>query len=485
MKRSSDVLWDEERDVIVIGGGGGGMAAAISAAETAPEADVALLQKIDSLGGSTTMAVGSFAAAGTDLQKQAGIRDTPAAHFEDLGKQVETYASGTGRTYYFDYSGDLLEKDNLELRQLLVNEASTTLHWLRELGCEYSDPYPDPPHRVPRIHMITPSTEAYSRILGDAMAEKNVDLLLKTAARELVADAEGVCGVIADQNGRTSSLSIRAHRGVILATGDYINNEDLRERFTSNATAPPVNEHNTGDGFLMAKEAGAQWLNMDIQRLTLRFSEPLWSTPRISALVDEGAAIVNHDGTRFVNEVIDYDQLFSSTVRQPNQQMYILFDKSVADRFSDWPCRISTWPETGWGYISEYRDTDYLRKCDTLDEIGTSLGTDSGVVSETVNQFNAAVRGDRIDQYGRTNFGDPLESPYYLLGPIRPYSTITEGGVKVDTAMRVIGDDEEPITGLYAAGTLAGELHLVGHGHHHSWIFTSGRIAGQQAAKNV
>jgi fumarate reductase flavoprotein subunit len=65
---------------------------------------------------------------------------------------------------------------------------------------------------------------------------------------------------------------------------------------------------------------------------------------------------------------------------------------------------------------------------------------------------------------------------------MRPYSVITDGGIAIDAGTRVL-DDGEPIDGLYAAGVIAGDNHLFGHGHHQAWTFTSGRIAGETVVR--
>ena len=58
-----------------------------------------------------------------------------------------------------------------------------------------------------------------------------------------------------------------------------------------------------------------------------------------------------------------------------------------------------------------------------------------------------------------------------------------EGGLAVDLEHRVLGPDDEPIPGLYAAGaTGQGGLLLKGHGHHLAWAFTSGRRVGRIVA---
>ena len=65
----------------------------------------------------------------------------------------------------------------------------------------------------------------------------------------------------------------------------------------------------------------------------------------------------------------------------------------------------------------------------------------------------------------------------------------TDGGLVVNENLQVIGKNEVPIPGLYAAGSTGqGGLLLEGHGHHLAWGFTSGRIAGSHAVtgtKNI
>ena len=61
-----------------------------------------------------------------------------------------------------------------------------------------------------------------------------------------------------------------------------------------------------------------------------------------------------------------------------------------------------------------------------------------------------------------------------------------EGGLAVDHEHRVLGAGDQPIPGLYAAGSTGqGGLLLKGHGHHLAWAFASGRRAGQNAAREA
>ena len=76
--------------------------------------------------------------------------------------------------------------------------------------------------------------------------------------------------------------------------------------------------------------------------------------------------------------------------------------------------------------------------------------------------------------------------PYYALGPAKSYIVLTDGGLAVNPQLQLLGADDAPITGLYAAGSAGqGGLMLKGHGHHIGWAFTSGRMAGRHAARHA
>ncbi len=71
-------------DVIVVGAGGSGLAAACAAAGR--KGRVLVLERLEQPGGTTGIAVGSFTAAATSLQREAGIRDDAGEHALDLAK---------------------------------------------------------------------------------------------------------------------------------------------------------------------------------------------------------------------------------------------------------------------------------------------------------------------------------------------------------------------------------------------------------------
>lgn len=478
--------WDREVDVVVVGGGGAGMAAALAAAETDPSADILLIQKIGSLGGATTMSMGAIAASETSIQEEAGISDSNRLHFRDFDKFVELYSQGSSTYFYLDYQDPLKQRDNLGLRRLLVEEAGPTIEWLMSLGCEYSGPYSESLHSKPRLYQIQPDSQTYAAVFREQLSESGVDILLDTAVDALHADDGRILGVSTQGS---DSPTVRARSGVILATGDYVNSDVLRDRYTVNTRAEAIAEFNTGDGHRMATEVGAQLRNMDIQWLMFRVGAPYYVSPEFPRLVRNGAILVNQEGSRFVDETSDYDQVFEATLEEPDEQMYILFDAETAEQFGEWPNHISTWGKNGKiaAYLDEYQQSELLVTADGLSTLADEADLDTESLSSTVEAYNQGQydepAGQTIDRFGRTEFRDPLETPpFHLLGPVNTYSILADGGLVVNSEFQVLEENGNPIPNLYAAGAVAGDLHLFGHGHHHSWIFTSGRLAGRSAA---
>lgn len=269
-----------------------------------------------------------------------------------------------------------------------------------------------------------------------------------------------------------------------------------------------VNVTATGDGQRMAEALGARIINGDLALgPEIRFIAPAtetlmrrlppwrwlavfmeWSLDHLPAallrpfmmkflttalapslaLFEAGALLVNRRGERFGNEL---DRPAWRLPDQPDKVGYIVIDQALAERFSAWPDFVSTAPGIAYAYIPDYRRNrpDVYTEAPTLEALAVKLGMDPAALTQSVS--SASVR--------------PLSSgPYVALGPVRSVFVHSEGGLAVDTQHRVLGVADQPLPGLYAAGSTGqGGLLLKGHGHHLAWAFVSGRRAGRFAAQ--
>ena len=485
--------FEREFDVVVVGGGGAGLAAAIEASNEG--ATVALLEKNPILGGSTGWSVGSFSAAGTEFQHQAGyFEDSPDLHFEDLAK----------------FAGDLVQRDNLTLRRILVNESPDTLRWLMAHGVVFMGPALEPPHRFPRMHNVVPGSKSFLYHLSRQCRKLGVQILTSAHVTSLVQHNDRVTGVMAELGGGDAYL-FRAHRAVVLTTGDFSADPVLKQRFATPvaAQAAAVNETNTGDGQHMGLSLKGRVVNGDIVHgPIMRFVPPatpalparlppytwlaklaVWMMHRLPAVLTRpvlmkfittalgpdaglfraGAILVNRRGDRFSDEL---DKPALALTHQPNGEGYIVLDSEMARQFQKWPHFISTAPNVAHAYLNDYRSSrrDVFHEAASLEILARLTGMEPDRLCAAAAQGGAN--------------GQPLgEGPYVALGPVRSYMVLTEGGLAVSAQHEVLGQDDRPIAGLYAAGSAGqGGLLLFGHGHHLGWAFVSGRRAGRFAA---
>jgi succinate dehydrogenase/fumarate reductase flavoprotein subunit len=485
-------------DVVVVGGGGSGLAAAIAAAESG--AQVVLLEKNMFLGGTTRLSIGSISATRTALQKKAGVQDDPQEHFEDIIK----------------FAGpDLAPRDNIDLRRVLVDNVPDTVDWLTSLGVSFFGPMPEPPHRKARMHNVLPNSRSYIYYLQREALRKGV--VIKTSARaDEIASSNGiVTGVRAIIDGNI--VMVAARGGVILASGDFSNSQELKARFRPDLVeVDAINPSNTGDGQLMGERAGGEIVNGDLMYGQLRFVAPpgtnfmlrlppnkvLATVMRIAinyapswilrpfllafvttflapelTIFRQGAILVNKRGERFCDET---EQPHLQMAQQPDKVAYMLFDEALAKKLSGWPHYISTAPGIAYAYLPDYRRNrkDLYHEATDLSALATQLGMPPANLRSTIEEYNHG-RGEHA-RCDRPGIGG---GRYVALGPVRGWTVLGDGGLKVNQNHEVLRKDGSVIAGLYAAGSVGqGGLLLEGHGHHLGWAFTSGRRAGRNAA---
>jgi succinate dehydrogenase/fumarate reductase flavoprotein subunit len=192
-------------------------------------------------------------------------------------------------------------------------------------------------------------------------------------------------------------------------------------------------------------------------------------------LFKAGAIMVAPDG----DLVSDWDQDRKSLLAaRAEHTAYVLFDANIASAFTQWPHYISTAPGVAYAYLADYRSNrpDLFHTDDSLAGLAAKAGMDPAKLTaavETANRRRGGAGGPSALQAG----------PWVLLGPAKLFVTFTDGGLAVDESLRVINRQGQAIAGLYAAGSTGqGGLVLEGHGHHLGWAFTSGRLAGRNAA---
>jgi 3-oxosteroid 1-dehydrogenase len=306
-----------------------------------------------------------------------------------------------------------------------------------------------------------------------------VPVWLNTPLTGLVITDGKVTGVRVERNGKPTVL--RARRGVLIATGGFEHNEQMRRRYQR----PPIGTEwttgaagNTGDGILAGQELGAATGLMD----------DAWWAPSIPlpggpyfCLAERnlpGGIMVNGAGRRFVNESAPYVDAVhamyeANTADNPHIPAWLVFDQRYRDRyvFAGLPPRRPL-PRRWYAADAVFRAPD-------LGALAAAIGVDPDALAETVARFNKFAASGRDEDFQRGEsaydryYGDPRCRPNPNLAPLEkaPFYAVkivpgdigTKGGLRTDARARVLRPGGTPIPGLYAAGNASASV--MGHSY--------------------
>lgn len=530
----------QEYDVVVVGSGAAGMVAALTAAHQG--LSTVVVEKAPHYGGSTARSGGGVWIPNNEILKRDGVKDTPEAARTYLHKIIGDVVPAEKIDTYLDRSPEMLSfvLKNSPLKLCWVPGYSD--YYPETPGGKPTgrsvEPKPfnakklgvdekglEPPYGKVPMNMVVMQQD-YVRLnqlkrhprgvlrsikvgvrsvwanatgknlvgMGRALIaplriglqKAGVPVLLNTALTDLYVEdgvVRGIYVVDARDSENAEPQLIRARRGVILGSGGFEHNEQMRVKYQR---APITTEWtvgavaNTGDGILAAEKQGA----------ALEFMEDSWWGPTVP-LVDSpwfalsernspGSIIVNMAGKRFMNESMPYVEachhMYGGEYGQgagpgENIPAWLIFDQQYRDRF------IFAGLQPGQRIPKKWLESGVIVKADTLEELATKTGLPADAFAATIDRFNGFARSGVDEDFHRGEsaydryYGDPTNKPNPNLGEIKqgPYYAAkmvpgdlgTKGGVRTDLNGRVLRDDDSVIDGLYAAGNVSSPV--MGH----------------------
>lgn len=310
--------------------------------------------------------------------------------------------------------------------------------------------------------------------LRRSLMDRDIPLWLDTPMLELLREGGRVCGAVVQHQGE--QLQLKARRGVLLATGGFAQNAQLRREFQRAPTSADWTAScpgATGDAITMGRALGARLDFMDCA-----WWSPTYRIPdgRVLALIsgksNPGSIMVNRQGRRFANEAQPYEDLvkaqYASQARDEQAiPCYLLFDATYRRKYAI-------------GHIKPGRvehddrippacfESGLLTRADSLAELAARLAIDADTLGATVEEFNChARRGEDplfhrgVSEHDRY-YADPAVGPNPSLAPLaeppfyalrcEPGDLDTKGGLACDEYARVLDTGGQVIPGLYAAG---------------------------------
>ena len=494
------VLTDCETDVLVIGAGGAGFSAAVSAAQNG--AKVILVEKLAAVGGNTLRCGGAFntydpegqanipmtAALKEAVEEVLAKEDTSEAHAQlkaEVQAQWDAYLA-SGNTMLFDTAewhalqtldaGDYIADVNMV--RTLTASTLDTLHWLTDNGVVWTDEVStvvgalwNRSHQTPNVS----GADIIAALQANAIAQ-GVDLYLETKAEELIMEDGRVTGAILT-NAKGEKVTVKAAKGVIMATGGFGANVEMRVKYNGQwsdigETMKTNNtEGATGDGITMGLAAGANLVGMEwIQLMPLN---PV-SGGGISGYVNS-SLYFNKEGERFVAEDERRDVLAAGALAQTDKLFFILCDAEEA--------ALRGRTEQILGYMVS---TGMMFSGNTIAELAESCGVPAEALEATVAKFNEAVAADTKDEFGRTTWESAIDVGPFYASSFSPCVHHTMGGLQINENTEVLDANGNVIPGFYAAGEVTGGIHGTNRvgGNAVPDALCFGKIAGENAAAN-
>ncbi len=449
------VSLDKEADYLVVGGGAAGL---MTALELSTKGKVILLEKMPALGGTTIRSKGYLWSVDSSINKSTGKGLTG----EEL---LNYYKEKAGATNF-----------NEPLFQKMIDVSGEAVDSLIDKGMPFNKEklVPGTPN-YPELLCLTVDGEGPALVakFKELLEENNVEILMNTAAMDLIIKDGEVKGVVAEKDGKT--FNILSQR-TILATGGFVRSSELMEEYNKEFVdnIPFTGVGSTGDGIVMAKKADAQLVGDGVLGIW-GMNEDYGYVGDIGSLVRQTAFYINKDGNRFVNEKRYYAEVHKELNKIQDKLSYGLFDSSKPDLVAN---------------LEKANSENLSVKADSIEELAEKLKVDTENLKAAVEQYNKDYEEGKDGEFGIPNavMTPILKAPFYAVD-VRPTIIGTIKGLKVNENTEVLNTKNEPIPNLYATGEL-----IIGNFINNEYPSTgsvvaaaiySGKIAADSASQGI
>ncbi|SOC46444.1 3-oxosteroid 1-dehydrogenase [Rhizobium subbaraonis] len=289
--------------------------------------------------------------------------------------------------------------------------------------------------------------------------DAGVTFWLETRAIRLIQDSDDrIVGAEVERRGQRQTIS--AERGVVIATGGFEWDPQMRERhFPGPLDRIGSPRSNEGDGQKLAASVGAELDRMDQANiypcLPTRYQGKQHGLP-MTFQAEPHSIVVNRHAKRFVSEndfnigeVLDQRDANGAPVHLP---CFLVGDH----RF------LKTSIPFRW--FSSY-ERDWVKTADTIPELAAKLGLPADELIETISRWNEFCktghdtdfkRGENgweaYKAHGDENRLKPIDKAPYVGMTINRSILGTKGGARTNDKGQVLRADGSLIPGLYAAG---------------------------------
>ncbi|MGE3447532.1 MAG: FAD-dependent oxidoreductase [Microbacteriaceae bacterium] len=422
-------------DLLVIGGGMAGMSAAAYAA--AHGAAVGVVEKAAQIGGSARMAAGGLACP---TSVAALIERDPGA--------------------------------DPDLAAAMLAGYDGAIDWVRSTGVHVGQPAVHPEVMGVPCTITHHDVIAYLERCAAIVRRHGGWIVTDAEVRSLTVEGGGVAG--ASVRDRDGAVEVRAP-WTLLASGGFMNDAALRDHHLGGAAGSMKVRANTcsdGAGLRLGLAAGAStsthmngFYGHTVPAPLATYGPADYSRMSQHHLTVR-SILLNRDGRRFTDESLGYYRNAQAIIHQPGARALMVGDRRIRDFDISGGEIGRTLGLEQVDRVAEAKQAGaHVVEADDLDAFAAAAAAIGYPgVAEAVRTFNdQLVTGGAIAP-DRTAHRAPIDAAPYFAVEIQPVITVTFGGLRTDTASRVLAGDGRPIPGLLAAGADAGGLYHRGYG---------------------
>lgn len=316
---------------------------------------------------------------------------------------------------------------------------------------------------------------ALKKVVAKVEETGNLDTYYKTPAVKLIKENGRVTAVIA-KNAEGKFIRFNAKKAVILATGDYTNNDAMVKNW-----CPDIAEFDkkqfgkTGDGHILAMSMGGQMENLGHTKMMHDFDSAL--------MFEEPFLYLNMNGERFTNEYTGFVYMGNLLKYQPTFDGKNV-DKNHPEGSKGWYCTVydssyTEWPKEEFvdGMVPPFVMEKFipgkvenpqgvfvnlidLHKCDTLEELAKELEIPYDKMKESIDRYNLLCDKKYDEDFGKpAKYMHKIEkAPFYAARKHIRVSAVVAGIITNENA-QVLDESGNVIEGLYCAGNVGGPFY--------------------------
>ena len=304
--------------------------------------------------------------------------------------------------------------------------------------------------------------------LRKGLIDAKVPVHYNTELADLVLEDGRVVGVRVRRDGQEQV--VRARRGVILGSGGFEKNLELREKYQPKPTSidwSTASEFNTGAGLVAGISAGADTALLDDSWWGPSIPLPRGPWFCLAERNLPGSLIVNQDGRRYMNEALPYVEAVHEIYKGEatgvgHVPSWMIIDQRYRNRY------LFAGLSPRQPFPGRWYKHGIVKKAATIAELAGEIDVPSEVLNQTLERFNGFARSGVDEDFHRGEsaydryYADPRvkpnpslntidEGPFYAV-KIVPGDLGTKGGLVTDEKARVLREDGSVVVGLYAAG---------------------------------